>query len=166
MNEVNGLTVDEGAAARRPTSPKHLLRPQLARQIYAATPGLVWDLMLASELADVLDPKLSRLAINDWEYQRTPLRPPLEPRGRWATGPGAPRVIRKDRAMLWAMTRGRGGAASEDWRLTRWELLRLGMPVPANATVVREQVQWLLNTGCCTLRFPARQDGDDDRFFG
>ncbi len=153
MTEVNGLIVEEGAALRRPTSPKHLLRPQLAREIYAATPGLVWDLMLASELAEVLRPNLSRMAINDWEYQRAPLRPPLEPRGRWATGPGAPRVIRKDRAMLWAMTGGRWTDPADCWRLARWELRRLGFPVPPKADEVNKLVQWLLETRCCTLRF-------------
>jgi hypothetical protein len=189
LNEVNGIMADPprrsftispprkleiraGPAIRRPSDPRAFIMPGVARRIHQLAPGYIWDVILASELLNILDPTLSRMVINDWEYSGAVGRPPLEPKGLWSTGPGDPRVIRKDRAMMWAMTFGRPTPPAQVWRLAYWELHRIRFPAEATSAAVAERAHWLIETGLTPLRFrpslqerrkgPYKPYGDDD----
>lgn len=138
---------------RRFQRPSSLIRPDTALRIWRETPGNAWDVITARQLAPILDPSLSRLAINDWEYARYPDRPPLEESHLWSTGRGSGRVIRKDRAIAWAMTGGETVRHSNCWELGARNLERLGFPGLKTLADVEACVLFLVDSGAIQRNF-------------
>jgi hypothetical protein len=151
---------------RRGGDPAALIRPDTAERIWCETPGHAWDLILASELMQILDPTASRLCANDWEYMERTGRPPFEPQWIWKSGPGQPRVIRKDRAIAWACNDGQPLPASDCWGLSAEELGRMGFSGMWCLERVEEQILWLLEKRIITLRFERRRSAGPYLPFG
>lgn len=128
---------------------------QEAVQALDGLPGNPWDVLTAGEFLEALgvdDPMLA----NRWLYRRAPKTPPFEPQGRWCVGRGAPRVIRKDRAIAWATSQGADIPAAECWPLAAASLADLGWPGLRSAAEVQETVSFLLLHRLIVLRYPLR----------
>lgn len=144
-------TIPRRQRLRRYQSPAALIRPDTARRIWLETPGNPWDVIPAARLAAILHPSLSPLAINDWEWRKYPDRPPLEPQSVWRSGPGGGRVIRKDRAIAWAVTGGRPVPDYNCWDMGSQMLARFGYPGLTTLQETEDQLLWLVKNGIVEL---------------
>ena len=136
---------------RRPSGPQLLLRdPQLARRIDEALVGAPWDVFTTPEVARALREDLNPVSLNDWQYQRTPLRPPREPLSAWKGNVG---YYRKDRLLAWAKNGGATTPAAQVWQMSaEYAAQVLSFQQPESRTETAELVEWLLANGLSRLR--------------
>lgn len=140
---------------RRPSDPKRLLSdPKLVTRIDMLE-GAPWDVFTTPEAALALRDGLNPLTLNDWQYQRTPLRPPREPSSDWRGNIG---YYRKDRLVAWAQNGGEAVQPAALWRMSAEYCAQvLSFQLPGTAAETEELVSWLLKHGLIRLRArPAR----------
>lgn len=147
----------------RSLTPPSLIRADTVDRL-SSLPRRAWDVVTAAEFLDALgvdDPMLA----NRWLYRRSTGTPPFEPVGRWRVGPGAPRVIRKDRAIVWAETGGASPPARECWPIAAGDLAELGWPGLSSAEEVQQILSLLLHHGIVEFATPPKLVIDIDNLY-
>jgi hypothetical protein len=123
-----------------------------------------WDVMTAAAFIRALgasDPML----VNRWLYRRSPAAPPFEEVGVWRSGPGASRVIRKDRAIAWARSGGQTIAKRDCWPQAATALAKMGWVDLAGPDRVQEVVSHIIGNGSILLAMPLRDWTAKDRLY-
>jgi hypothetical protein len=136
---------------RRPSDPQRLLGdPSLVQRLDEALQGAPWDVFTTPEVARALREELNPLTLNDWQYQRTPLRPPREPLAAWKGNVG---YYRKDRLLAWANGGGEAIQSAELWPMSaKYTADVLSLQQPETRAETEELVSWLLKHGLVRLR--------------
>ena len=102
---------------------------------------------------------------NRWIYRRADGTPPFEEQGKWRVSEGAPRVIRKDRAVAWAETGGQCLPARECWTYAADDLAELGWPGLAGPDEVQEVLEFLLSQGVLEFKTPPKRWSELGRLY-
>jgi hypothetical protein len=121
----------------------------------ASLEGAPWDVFTTPEVARALREDLNPLTLNDWQYQRAPLRPPREPLSAWKGHIG---YYRKDRLLAWAKTGGDAVQSAQLWPLSaEYAAQVLSFQQPESRAETEELIEWLLANWLIRLRArPAR----------
>ena len=151
------------AVTRRPFTPTSFIDPNSVEAL-AALPVRAWDVVTASEFLSALGIEDKMLA-NRWLYRCAQGTPPFEPPKIWRTGRGAPRVIRKDRAIAWAATAGGDVPARACWPYAAKELEALGWPELSGPDAVQAVVSFLLREDIVQLATAPRELAHIDRLY-
>jgi hypothetical protein len=142
--------------------PRSFIKPDTVAML-ESLPLHPWDVMPASQFLTVLGASDKMLA-NRWLYRSVGDAPPFEPPGRWRSGPGAPRVIRKDRAIAWA-----AGAdspqGSDCWPYAAGALSALGWPGLDSAQAVQEVLTFLIRSHLISLAVQPVCASEVDRLY-
>ena len=132
----------------RTFSPRSFIGPG-SFQALNELPLHAWDVMPASQFLEALG-VADKMLVNRWIYRQVPDAPPFEPVGRWRSGPGAPRVIRKDKALVWA--KGANDVTTAHcWPYAANDLARLGWPDLNGPEAVQQILSLLLGGGIVRL---------------
>jgi hypothetical protein len=129
---------------RKPFIPRSFIGPT-AMGALKGLPIRAWDVMPAANFLKALGVADKMLA-NRWLYRQVEDAPPFETVGRWRSGPGSPRVIRKDMALAWLKAPGKV-SGSECWPYAADDLALLGWPGLQSPEAVQEILSFLLGTG-------------------
>ena len=148
---------------QRTFAPATFIQPDTLAKV-AALPILPWEVMTAREFLETLGVQ-DRMLANRWLYRSALGTPPFEPPNRWAVGPGAPRVIRKDRALAWAETAGCALSGRDCWPYAAKALAALGWPGLESPDAVLGILSFLLRHGVIQLSTPLKDQRDQDRFY-
>ena len=148
---------------RRTFYPASFIGPQ-THEALAALPGHPWDVVTASAFLEAIGIG-DRMMANRWIYRGCAGAPPFEPPDRWKVGSGAPRVIRKDRAIAWADTHGKSVPARECWPYAATELGTMGWPGLNGPDEVQEVLHFLVESGIVPLAIQLRSARDIEGFY-
>lgn len=139
---------------RRPFMPASYIGPDTEASLLSL-PIYPWDVLPAPAFLAALGVG-DRMLVNRWLYRGADQTPPFEPQGRWAVGQGAPRVIRKDRAVAWARSGGKAFSGRDCWPLAAEALNEIGWPALAGPEQVQSTLDFLLTAGIIPLAIPPR----------
>jgi hypothetical protein len=130
----------------------------------SALPVKPWDVVTAAEFLRALGVE-DKMMVNRWIYRGCAGVPPFEPLNRWRVGSGGPRVIRKDRAMAWARTRGKSVSARDCWPDAAAELREMGWPGLSDPEDVQQVLGFLLASGIVNLAVQLHHAREIDRLY-
>ena len=137
---------------------------EAATERLADMPIQPWDVMTASTFLKALGVS-DTMMVNRGIYRGSPGTPPFEKVGLWRGGSGAPRVIRKDRAVAWATSGGESVPARACWPLAAATLAELGWPGLDGPDAVQDILSLLLRPGILQLAVPLRDHGHIDQLY-
>jgi hypothetical protein len=115
-----------------------------------------WDVMTAADFLKALGVD-DKMLVNRWLYRNASGTPPFEPVGVWRAGPGASRVIRKDRAIAWAETGGQCVPGRNCWPQAADALAEIGWPCLADPDGVQELLTLLVGKGVIRMAIRLRR---------
>ena len=131
-------------SVQRTFHPRSFIGPNASGAL-AELPLHAWDVMPAAQFLEALG-VTDKMLVNRWFYRRVEGTPPFEPVGRWRSGPGSPRVIRKDKALAWV--KASGTVTNTDcWPYAAADLALLGWPDLQGPEAVQEILSFLLGGG-------------------
>lgn len=147
----------------RPFSPKSFIRSD-TEAVLDKLPGHPWDVVEAADFLRALGAS-DKMLVNRWIYRAADNTPPFEPQSKWAVGSGAPRVIRKDRAMAWARSGGEAIPARECWPYAAKALEEMGWRDLDEPEGVQEVLNLLFHHDIIRLATPLRAREDRDQLY-
>jgi hypothetical protein len=136
----------------RPFDPSSYITAEAVARLHSV-PINPWDTMTAATFLQALGIE-DKMSANRWHYRNAPGTPPFEPVGIWRSGPGASRVIRKDRAVAWAESGGQSVSGRDCWPQAAEALAELGWPNLDGPNEVQGVLTLLIGKG--VMRQPIR----------
>jgi hypothetical protein len=121
-----------------------------------AVPIYAWDVMSASRFVEALG-VADKMLVNRWLYRGACHTPPFEPAGKWVSGRGGSRVIRKDKAIAWARTGGQSLSNMACWRFAAEDLAAIGWPNLGGPAEVQDILNFLFDHGVIRHAVPLRR---------